>query len=140
MALSGRLAGRTSSIVRQCRASTLRTYTTSNSSSCTFLQTRPAILSRKPIQLRAFSTSRVCHNVTQEAPNAQAYLKSGFIAGGRNLVDVKKVLVIGSGGLSIGQAGEFDYSGMSLSAILACACLEVSVERDSTMTHYHWTG
>lgn len=29
----------------------------------------------------------------------------------RRLVDVKKVLVIGSGGLSIGQAGEFDYSG-----------------------------
>jgi carbamoyl-phosphate synthase/aspartate carbamoyltransferase len=26
-------------------------------------------------------------------------------------VDVKKVLVLGSGGLSIGQAGEFDYSG-----------------------------
>ena len=24
---------------------------------------------------------------------------------------MKKVLVIGSGGLSIGQAGEFDYSG-----------------------------
>ena len=29
------------------------------------------------------------------------------------MVDVKKVLVIGSGGLAIGQAGEFDYSGMS---------------------------
>lgn len=28
-------------------------------------------------------------------------------------MDVKKVLVIGSGGLSIGQAGEFDYSGES---------------------------
>ncbi|KAF2858305.1 carbamoyl-phosphate synthase [Piedraia hortae CBS 480.64] len=28
-----------------------------------------------------------------------------------NLANVKKVLVIGSGGLSIGQAGEFDYSG-----------------------------
>lgn len=26
-------------------------------------------------------------------------------------IDVKKVLVLGSGGLSIGQAGEFDYSG-----------------------------
>ena len=26
-------------------------------------------------------------------------------------VDVSKVLVLGSGGLSIGQAGEFDYSG-----------------------------
>ncbi|CAH6720701.1 carbamoyl-phosphate synthase arginine-specific large chain [[Candida] jaroonii] len=30
---------------------------------------------------------------------------------GHKLVDVSKVLVIGSGGLSIGQAGEFDYSG-----------------------------
>ena len=30
---------------------------------------------------------------------------------GIHLVDVNKVLVIGSGGLSIGQAGEFDYSG-----------------------------
>ncbi|KAF2161981.1 hypothetical protein M409DRAFT_27707 [Zasmidium cellare ATCC 36951] len=45
------------------------------------------------------------------APNAKAYLESGAIAGGQNLVDVNKVLVIGSGGLSIGQAGEFDYSG-----------------------------
>jgi carbamoyl-phosphate synthase large subunit len=26
-------------------------------------------------------------------------------------VNVKKVLVVGSGGLAIGQAGEFDYSG-----------------------------
>ena len=34
--------------------------------------------------------------------------------GAANPVDVKKVLVIGSGGLSIGQAGEFDYSGMQL--------------------------
>ena len=32
--------------------------------------------------------------------------------GAANPVNVKKVLVIGSGGLSIGQAGEFDYSGM----------------------------
>ncbi|MCO5564463.1 hypothetical protein L7F22_018124 [Adiantum nelumboides] len=29
----------------------------------------------------------------------------------QNLVHVRKVLVLGSGGLSIGQAGEFDYSG-----------------------------
>lgn len=28
--------------------------------------------------------------------------------------DVKKVLVVGSGGLSIGQAGEFDYSGKQI--------------------------
>ena len=32
------------------------------------------------------------------------------------MVNVKKVLVIGSGGLSIGQAGEFDYSGVQMSA------------------------
>lgn len=32
--------------------------------------------------------------------------------------DVKKVLVVGSGGLSIGQAGEFDYSGKPLGMTL----------------------
>ena len=37
-------------------------------------------------------------------------------AGELELVNVKKVLVIGSGGLSIGQAGEFDYSGVPMSA------------------------
>ena len=61
---------------------------------------------------RGFTTrSSPLLNVSQEAPNAQAYLNSGAIAGARDLVDVKKVLVIGSGGLAIGQAGEFDYSG-----------------------------
>lgn len=62
-------------------------------------------------QVRPFSRSLRRFAATQEAPSAQAYLASGAIEGGRNLVDVKKVLVIGSGGLSIGQAGEFDYSG-----------------------------
>jgi hypothetical protein len=47
----------------------------------------------------------------QAAPSAKAYLESGVVKGAANPVDVKKVLVIGSGGLSIGQAGEFDYSG-----------------------------
>ncbi|KAJ6784176.1 hypothetical protein PWT90_10023 [Aphanocladium album] len=48
--------------------------------------------------------------VSQEAPNPKAYLESGVIKP-KEIVDVKKVLVIGSGGLAIGQAGEFDYSG-----------------------------
>lgn len=39
----------------------------------------------------------------------------------QGLVDVNKVLVIGSGGLSIGQAGEFDYSG-KCTRILALDC------------------
>ena len=63
------------------------------------------------IQVRQFSKSASALNATQEAPNAQAYLNSGAVAGARDLVNVKKVLVIGSGGLAIGQAGEFDYSG-----------------------------
>lgn len=39
--------------------------------------------------------------------------------------DVRKVLVVGSGGLSIGQAGEFDYSGESSLR---------AVRRDATLT------
>ena len=54
----------------------------------------------------------------QHAPQAEAYLASGAIEPRKNLVDVKKVLVIGSGGLTIGQAGEFDYSGMVKSALI----------------------
>lgn len=48
----------------------------------------------------------------QDAPNPKAYINSGVIKPSQT-VDVKKVLVIGSGGLAIGQAGEFDYSGSS---------------------------
>ena len=63
-------------------------------------------------QLRAFTKVSAAWNSTQEAPDAGSYLKSGAVPSPRDLVDVKKVLVIGSGGLSIGQAGEFDYSGV----------------------------
>ncbi|KAF7185878.1 Carbamoyl-phosphate synthase arginine-specific large chain [Pseudocercospora fuligena] len=68
---------------------------------------------QKPAQKQARHFSRTARvlNQTETAPNAEAYIKSGAIAGAQNLVDVKKVLVIGSGGLAIGQAGEFDYSG-----------------------------
>ncbi|MCJ1380322.1 carbamoyl-phosphate synthase (glutamine-hydrolyzing) cpa2 [Xylographa soralifera] len=60
---------------------------------------------------RLFSSSASRHITGQEPPSAKAYISSGILSGRKNLVDVKKVLVIGSGGLSIGQAGEFDYSG-----------------------------
>lgn len=49
-----------------------------------------------------------------ESSNTSAYLSGCAIKGVDELVDVKKVLVIGSGGISIGQAGEFDYSGTSM--------------------------
>ena len=60
---------------------------------------------------RTFSASKKRAITGQEAPSAQAYIQSGVIGDKQKLIDVKKVLVIGSGGLSIGQAGEFDYSG-----------------------------
>jgi carbamoyl-phosphate synthase large subunit len=53
----------------------------------------------------------------QSAPDPKAYLSSGVVKP-KEHVDVKKVLVIGSGGLAIGQAGEFDYSGMSVTRAL----------------------
>lgn len=115
MALSFRFAGRTSSLFRQvgaASASPTRTFTTRASSRC--LYTRIPAPSRKTTDyVRLFSSSSVQCNQSQTAPNAEAYLKSGVIKGAANPVDVKKVLVIGSGGLSIGQAGEFDYSGWS---------------------------
>lgn len=60
---------------------------------------------------RSFTSSARCNISGQEPPSAQAYINSGILAESKKLVDVKKVMVIGSGGLSIGQAGEFDYSG-----------------------------
>ncbi|EXJ86949.1 carbamoyl-phosphate synthase arginine-specific large chain [Capronia epimyces CBS 606.96] len=62
-------------------------------------------------QVRKFTRSSKRSAAVQTPPRPEAYLESGVIEPGKNLVDVKKVLVIGSGGLSIGQAGEFDYSG-----------------------------
>lgn len=45
--------------------------------------------------------------------NSKKYAGAGILSpyAKAKLVDVSKVLIIGSGGLSIGQAGEFDYSG-----------------------------
>ncbi len=60
---------------------------------------------------RCLSTAPSFRITGQEAASAQAYIKSEAIRGKDDLVAVKKVIVIGSGGLSIGQAGEFDYSG-----------------------------
>ncbi|MCJ1280441.1 carbamoyl-phosphate synthase (glutamine-hydrolyzing) cpa2 [Puttea exsequens] len=61
---------------------------------------------------RAFTLSTKRNDTTQHAPSSRAYIESGVIkTADKSLVDVKRVLVIGSGGLSIGQAGEFDYSG-----------------------------
>ncbi|KXX83087.1 Carbamoyl-phosphate synthase arginine-specific large chain [Madurella mycetomatis] len=61
-------------------------------------------------RLLSASTASAASGAAQPAPDPKAYLESGVIKPKEN-IDVKKVLVIGSGGLAIGQAGEFDYSG-----------------------------
>lgn len=124
MAVAGRFAARAPSLllsraaVQACRSSntSCRTFVVCSSSSPAQAQLLASRASGKlPLQLRQparnFSRSLARSNRTDEAPNARAYLDSGAITGAKNLVDVKKVLVIGSGGLAIGQAGEFDYSG-----------------------------
>ncbi|KAI9679961.1 MAG: carbamoyl-phosphate synthase (glutamine-hydrolyzing) cpa2 [Caeruleum heppii] len=114
MALLARAARPTCLLVRRQTSTTPSTFRRSLTSQCSVStvnarSTKPLLSPYQPA--RAFSRSCPKRVASQEAPTAQSYLASGVIAGARDLVDVKKVLVIGSGGLSIGQAGEFDYSG-----------------------------
>ena len=60
---------------------------------------------------RTISSSALRSATPQETQGSDITASYIASAGEIELVDVKKVLVIGSGGLSIGQAGEFDYSG-----------------------------
>lgn len=76
-------------------------------------QARVPIKQSQPLQKRLGTITVARHYsaiASQEAPNPKAYINSGVIKP-QQAVNVKKVLVIGSGGLAIGQAGEFDYSG-----------------------------
>lgn len=116
MAASARCLRQVSSTLLQATRPALprpsvRAFTTS-----TIVQPNRHLLApRTPywLQTRKVSRSTRRNAAVQEAPRPEAYLESGIIEAGKNLVDVKKVLVIGSGGLAIGQAGEFDYSGRS---------------------------
>lgn len=120
MAMSTKFAGRAPTLLRHGRrlpavlprrtfvAATSRAPSqllSSTSSSSTAFQQQKRNFT---ITARALNASVA----SQEAPNPKAYLESGVIKP-KDIVDVKKVLVIGSGGLAIGQAGEFDYSGLS---------------------------
>ena len=122
MALSARLTRQTSSILKSripiaptttttCSAAT-RSFLTLSEQRGALLRGEQQTLPPSRSQRRQFSkTSPQWQSKSQLASSAEVFLNSGAIEGGKNLVDVKKVLVIGSGGLSIGQAGEFDYSG-----------------------------
>lgn len=116
MALCGKLVGRSPRLLQRphciIRPSLQKTFATAQISR---LHTPQAQLSSliKYHTRRTFATSRKWEIIGEEAPSAKAYISSGITSGQKELVGVKKVLVIGSGGLSIGQAGEFDYSGMA---------------------------
>lgn len=109
------LAARTPALLRNSTrripvpaARSIRNFTVATSNASARLQAQAQQL----VQKRNFVSSARClaAAATQSAPNPKAYLESGVVKPKTN-VDVKKVLVIGSGGLAIGQAGEFDYSG-----------------------------
>ncbi|ORY80339.1 hypothetical protein BCR37DRAFT_359297 [Protomyces lactucae-debilis] len=70
-----------------------------------------ALVTKKHLK-RALTTSIPRHaGVVDHKPDLQDYANNVIFKQPLKKVDVKKVLVVGSGGLSIGQAGEFDYSG-----------------------------
>ncbi|KAL1837953.1 hypothetical protein VTJ49DRAFT_3224 [Mycothermus thermophilus] len=109
-------AGRAPAVLRHGRrvpvsSSHLRTLTAGPQHGLA-LRSQSEPVTARLTQKRFFSRSRVLASAgaTQTAPDPKAYLSSGVIKP-KEYVDVKKVLVIGSGGLAIGQAGEFDYSG-----------------------------
>lgn len=97
---------------RALRTFTSQTPTARSTASCLRTQLKPTSSPLRSQQLRSFSsTLRQSASETANPPSATSYLANGAVKPENNLVDVKKVLVIGSGGISIGQAGEFDYSG-----------------------------
>jgi carbamoyl-phosphate synthase large subunit len=113
MALSGRFLGRSPKSLRPLCCQTKPVGARSLSHAARRPLPASVVRSLYPFpKVRTFIPAKPRWATSQEAPSAQAYLASGAITGAKDLVDVKKVLVIGSGGLSIGQAGEFDYSGM----------------------------
>ncbi|GAP86173.2 putative carbamoyl-phosphate synthase arginine-specific large chain [Rosellinia necatrix] len=120
MAFSATVAGRTPVLLRHGRRlpATLsrRTFTAPvlRSPSHLLSTSQASSQTSSSTQKRKFCVTRARCNAAvadiQQPPSSKPYLESGVIKP-RDIVNVKKVLVIGSGGLAIGQAGEFDYSG-----------------------------
>lgn len=73
----------------------MNTTTASNTRRASSTQSEVIGLTAPPTTSREGSAVKVSEEILSNVP----------------LVDVKKVVIVGSGGLSIGQAGEFDYSG-----------------------------
>lgn len=126
--MAAALAGRAPVLLRHgrlSRALPARAFTTASLRTPGRLSVLPSLASVQPRPTKRLGTVSIVRAYSsppaQSGPNPKAYLESGVIKP-KQKVDVKKVLVIGSGGLAIGQAGEFDYSGMSMLAPLPTPC------------------
>lgn len=118
------------------RRSCSRTFLTSRYFATTCPPIPPSPQARKAPKYdtrRTLSTSANRCNTEQQAPSAYTYMQSRVTNGDKNLVDVKKVLVIGSGGLV-----RISYS---------CSCLEscgiVGLVYDGSNSEAfleHWAG
>lgn len=113
--LATTLAGRAPALLRHGRrVPRALPYRSFSSVSPLAASARVSIAATRPANSKRIGTLKVMRGYSsaavQDAPNPKAYLDSGVVKP-HQTVDVKKVLVIGSGGLAIGQAGEFDYSG-----------------------------
>ncbi|KAK7419005.1 carbamoyl-phosphate synthase (glutamine-hydrolyzing) cpa2 [Neonectria magnoliae] len=108
------IAGRAPALLRFGRRMPRALPARSFSSAAFASYSRVSIATTKPAQSKSIGKISIIRPYSsaaaQPAPNPKAYLESGVIKP-KQTVNVKKVLVIGSGGLAIGQAGEFDYSG-----------------------------
>lgn len=153
MVLAARCGQATSSILRQrCLTESRRSafalrpfsaQTTARSTASGLRLQQKVASPLRSQQLRSFSSAlRRLASQANNPPSADSYLANGVVKPGSNLVDVKKVLVIGSGGLSIGQAGEFDYSGRLQFGSYFCAWYpKAALIVDSTISEMpSWTG
>lgn len=119
-AISSTIAGRAPALLRHGRRIPQSLSSRSFSSAAVNASVRPSLRLNQSKRLGTVTILRSYSAAVQEAPNPKAYLDSGVIKP-KEHVDVKKVLVIGSGGLAIGQAGEFDYSGKSIDFLFSFA-------------------
>ncbi len=68
-----------------------------------FLDIVQSYKSSKPINVKSYLIEQLTKRFSDKNAPPEAFCAR-----------VKKVLILGSGGLTIGQAGEFDYSGISI--------------------------
>ncbi|KAJ1973528.1 carbamoyl-phosphate synthase (glutamine-hydrolyzing) cpa2 [Dimargaris verticillata] len=102
-----RTSGKSTARILSHRYASARSLTTGPARLSSWSRTTTAARTTVTRSVGAAWAARALHTT----PGSTAQVVSDEIIAHVPKADVKKVLVVGSGGLSIGQAGEFDYSG-----------------------------